>query len=821
MHRGQSRATTASARIASGLIGALALALVAIALTATPALAWQPEPAHYGVGSQTNVAVTMNDGTVLRANVYYPTDAATGAEASGSFPVLLSQTPYGKDDGATPGDSSLAELAGESTYLVQRGYIDVVVDVRGTGGSQGEWGLFDPVQGQDGAALVNWAAGLAHSDGKVGLLGASYLGINQFATAADAGPTHVKAMFPIIAGNDLYRDTAFAGGFPDIEFSSFYLGLTAGLNLLLPVTEANDDFATALTDHVHDLADFDAALLAGVESGGDAAYDQAYWGARNPEQYIQTIVHDQIPAFLVGGWYDLFQRGELLNYSGFQNAYDGRPVLSPMAPTQPVTSRYQLIQGPWYHVTAGMGLDYHGLDLDGVELAWFDHWLKGIDTGITDTTTPLHLEDLASGAYADVSRYPLDQAKPTTYYLQPGSALAPSAPSSSGGSDPLVFTGTSIPCTSSTEQWAAGLGPLALSYFGIKDPCTQSVNLSQVGPGTQNYTTAPFSSATTLAGPIGATLYATSTRPDTEWVVQLSDVAPDGNATALTSGLLEGNQRALDSSMTWYAPDGQPLLPYHPYTKVTQTPVVPGQVTRYDVEVFPTFDTLAPGHRLRVTIATSDFPHVLPSATQAPNLIGGVYALEHSSAYPSSVELPLVAGGIGAGTGLTPVSSTPLGCPAASGTLSGSQLGPVKLGMTDATARAAFVSSSARGHRYMDFFCLTPDGIRVGFPSPALLRTLPRRQRHSAAGKVVLALTANRHYLLDGVAPGTRLAKVARRLRAGKPFYVGRNTWYLAAGGSVRGVLKVRQGVIEEVGIASQRFTRTRSQDRGFLRSFF
>ena len=105
--------------------------------------------------------------------------------------------------------------------------------------------------------------------------------------------------------------------------------------------------------------------------------------------------------------------------------------------------------------------------------------------------------------------------------------------------------------------------------------------------------------------------------------MQLSDVAPNGNATALTSGLLEGNQRALDRSMTWLAADGRPLLPYHPYTQAVQTPVIPGRVTRYDVEVFPTVDTLAAGHRLRVTIATSDFPHALPSATQAAGLLGG------------------------------------------------------------------------------------------------------------------------------------------------------------------------------------------------------
>lgn len=155
----------------------LAGALLACVVLAAPASAWQPDPATYGVGSQLNLPVTMSDGTVLRANVYYPTDAKTGAEAGGPFPVILTQTPYGKDN------SEFSALgAGASDYLVQRGYIDVTVDVRGTGGSQGEWGLFDPIQGHDGATLVNWAAGLPRSTGDVGLLGPSYLGINQFET---------------------------------------------------------------------------------------------------------------------------------------------------------------------------------------------------------------------------------------------------------------------------------------------------------------------------------------------------------------------------------------------------------------------------------------------------------------------------------------------------------------------------------------------------------------------------------------------------------------------------------------------------------------
>ncbi len=332
---------------------------------------------------------------------------------------------------------------------------------------------------------------------------------------------------------------------------------------------------------------FDQTLVTNIETGGDEAYDQSYWSARNPVGLIKQIVRDKIPAFLIGGWYDLFQRGELLNYSSFQNAFAGRPVLAPMSPAQPVTPRYQLIQGPWYHVTAGNGLSYHGLGVDGLELAWFDHWLKGTDTGITNTATPLHLEDLATGKYADAKRYPLDEATPTTYYLHPGGGLSPAKPPAASAADTLVFTGSQIPCTGSTEQWAAGLTPLALSFFGIKDPCTQNASLSQIGPGTQNYTTAPFAKPTTLAGPIGATLYAATTTTDAEWVVQLSDVAPDGTATSLTSGLLEGNQRSLNAALTWPAPDGKPLLPWHPYTKSAQKPISAGEVTRFDVEVFP------------------------------------------------------------------------------------------------------------------------------------------------------------------------------------------------------------------------------------------
>jgi hypothetical protein len=142
--------------------------------------------------------------------------------------------------------------------------------------------------------------------------------------------------------------------------------------------------------------------------------------------------------------------------------------------------------------------------------------------------------------------------------------------------------------------------------------------------------------------------------------------------------------------------------------------------------------------------------------------------------------------------------------------------------MNRSRAHHLFARWSTRGRRYMDFFCLSPIGIRAGYPSPALLRALPRKERRQVQGRVVLVLTANHHYALRGVHPGARLANVARRLGIGKGFGIGLNWWYLTPNGPSHGVLKVRHGIIEEIGIADKRLTGSKSRAvlRRFLKSF-
>jgi hypothetical protein len=121
----------------------------------------------------------------------------------------------------------------------------------------------------------------------------------------------------------------------------------------------------------------------------------------------------------------------------------------------------------------------------------------------------------------------------------------------------------------------------------------------------------------------------------------------------------------------------------------------------------------------------------------------------------------------------------------------------------------------------MDFFFVCPKGIRAGYPSAGLLRTLSKRERRAVKGRAVILLTADRHYALHGVKPATRLAKVRRRLHVGRGYKIGLNTWYLVSNGASRGVLKVRHGVILEIGIADKQLTGagTRATAR-FLRAF-
>jgi hypothetical protein len=160
-------------------------------------------------------------------------------------------------------------------------------------------------------------------------------------------------------------------------------------------------------------------------------------------------------------------------------------------------------------------------------------------------------------------------------------------------------------------------------------------------------------------------------------------------------------------------------------------------------------------------------------------------------------------------------------CPAASGRLHGTILGLLRLGDTHKQAEHAYRHSSSRGKHYEEFFCLTPQGVRVGYASPKLLKTLPARERGKLAGRVIWISTSSAYYNVNGVRPGATVSAASKKLKLSKVFVIGKNDWYLAPAGSATAVLKVRQGVVEEIGIGERNLTDgSRGAQRAFLTSF-
>lgn len=609
-----------------------------------------PSEPLYGVGVTKNVSVLMDDGVSLLVDVYFPTHKSSGAPAEGPFPVILIQTAYDKN--ITVGRTALEDAFGlpqgsTDLWFVERGYIEVVADVRGRGGSEGLWDLWGPREAQDGANLVDWAASLPRSNGSVGLFGASYQGINQLLTASRVGPdSPLKAIIPNVASGDIYRDGFSPGGLPNL------IGFSLAASVFFAGTAATGPVSSWATTDPRRIPELESSRLEGWQeqtarmevdwhTDGDRLYDGPYYQVRSPLTYVPQIVANGIPALLVGGWTDIFRRGAPLLYAALQNASVGRDPLAPMAADQATTGRYQLLMGPWDHAEAGIS---KATTLREIELAWFDRWLKGVPNGIEDTQTPLHAFMIGSNRWVDTTAYPFREAIPTTSWFGPHSAtaVAPSvnngsllaaAPEDRTGADPVAWTGIGSPCNQQLEEGSVG----AVDSEGV---CRRNDVSSQAGPGSLTYSTAPLTGPAAIAGPIGVTVYATSTTPEALLAVSIESVAPNGMSEALASGRLLGSRRELDEARTWFDGSGHPILPYHPFTRSSVETVSIDGVNRFDIEVFPVLAEIPAGHSIRVTVRTNEPNAQIPSA-MLPSLAGGIYRVQRNARFPSSVTIPL------------------------------------------------------------------------------------------------------------------------------------------------------------------------------------
>jgi hypothetical protein len=162
-----------------------------------------------------------------------------------------------------------------------------------------------------------------------------------------------------------------------------------------------------------------------------------------------------------------------------------------------------------------------------------------------------------------------------------------------------------------------------------------------------------------------------------------------------------------------------------------------------------------------------------------------------------------------------------LNCPKPTGRLSGTTLGPLALGESLKRAEQALRMNSAGPYGFREFCLYAGFGIRAATPTAKLLRPLKPKARAALTGRLVIALTPNRFYQLDGILPGSQIGAVPRHLHVEKPFVIGQNTWYFVPGKTVTGVLKVRNGEILEVGVANRQLTSgSRSSQRAFMSGF-
>jgi putative CocE/NonD family hydrolase len=567
-----------------------------------------------------NVPVTMSDGTVLYVDVIRPA-GSNGRALRRRLPVLLTQTPYNKN---TP------SLNFEDDYLVEHGYVQVIADVRGTGSSEGTWDSFGQREQRDGYQLAKWTRRQPWSDGRIGLHGTSYGAINQFLTA-EQDPPGVRAAFPIVPMSDAYRDVTFAGGETNTAFIPSWLGLVTGLGVLPPTYTPNDPFEAAhvLVQHAGGALSFQGAQVLDSSTGGSAAYDGPFYRVRSP---IDRIRRDHVPTFIVGGWFDLFQRGEPLLYQALRRQH---------VPTR-------LLMGPWYHITAGQGLPAQGVPtLDELELRWMNHYVKGIPdpglenrSGAHDRIAPVTYYENGSGKwrtaggwYAPGVRFHALHLEGPAGVQSPG-RLSSRQPTGSQSPDTLIYNPATGVCSRSSVQWTAGAGS--------GTPCETD---DRANDATSLSYDLPVKHAMHLLGPMTARLWVGSQQGrDSLITARAEDVAPDGTATQMSAGWDTISLRALDRSRTVYD-DGLMTMPFHPFTSSSVLPVpASGKPVQVDVEIYPAGWKLAAGHTLRLTLQEADVPHLMAPLPTSVQSIGATLSIYHDSKHDSELVIPVRAG---------------------------------------------------------------------------------------------------------------------------------------------------------------------------------
>lgn len=565
-----------------------------------------------------DVPATMRDGTVLRANVFRPA-------AEGSYPVVLTRTPYGKDF------ASVSPML-DAVRMARAGYIVVIQDVRGRFRSEGDWKVFES-EAQDGYDSVEWAAALPGSSGKVGMYGASYFGFTQW-MAAKMNPPHLKAIMPAITWADSRDGTTWRGGAMEFGVAAYWQLNTIALDNLLrafqnaPLDQKIGALGALVkeidrlrTEGYYSLPIKELEALKVTTSGV-----RDYWTAllENPNSqeknapFSIAAAYDQVkvPAYNIGGWYDIFTQGTLQNFQTLRT--EG---------STPEARQARVLMGPWSHVnyTNVVGEMDFGFasssafinlqtDLTGLAQRWFDYWLKGIENGVTQEP-PVKLFIMGDNVWRDEQEWPLARTQYTPFYLHSSGQLSAVKPGDEPADHYTYDPSNPVPTLGGNILMNALFAP------GAKDQ-----RVIEAREDVLVFTSEPLEKDTEVTGRVIVKLWAASDAPDTDFVARLVDVHPNGFAQNLADGIIRARYRN--------GADSELLEPGKPY--------------EFTIDLWSTANVFKAGHRIRLQVTSSNFPRWdrNPNTGDAPGtgieLRPAHQTILHNATYPSQVILPLI-----------------------------------------------------------------------------------------------------------------------------------------------------------------------------------
>ena len=567
----------------------------------------------YEVQVDRSVNVPMRDGVKLSIDIYRP----QGVEKA---PVILVRTPYKKE---------MAEL--QARFYARRGYAYAVEDCRGRFGSGGLWEPFVN-EAKDGYDTIEWLAQQPFSNGKVGMIGGSYLGWVQW-WAAGAHPPHLVTMIPNVAPPDPFYNIPY-------EYGAFFMwGAIWWADVL--ESQATADISGVAFSKIGDkkysrllralpVVELDKAVL-GKENPYWRKWIQhpnndSYW---QPANFLDRLKDVNVPVFHQSGWFDGDGIGTKLNYlrmESYKHPYQ------------------KLTLGPWGHTdTAGRMIGERDftqsaiIDLQRDYLRWFDHWLKGVDNGI-DKEPLVSLFVMGSNKWLHGQTYPLETTRLRKLYLaSSGQAntekgdgkLTFDAPPANAPADRYAYDpGDPTPDPRFYEESEENEKKVRTEHERKQERKGHHHQITAERKDILVYVTDVLTKPLTFAGPLSAVLYASSSARDTDWFVSLMEVDKDGDIFPLAQGKIRGRFR-----------------------KSMQTPQLlkPNEVYEYTLDLWHTGITIPAGARLRVEVASALFPLFSRNLNTGGHnetetkYVTAQQKIYHNAKYPSHILLPVIS----------------------------------------------------------------------------------------------------------------------------------------------------------------------------------